>query len=428
MVAGMQRLRPVAVRLAQRSCWGARRYSVKAQPSWTAGAGAVTAIAAACAGIGAGFGLWIAQSTERGTAVAAAGASTEPPLGSELARIVVPETIPHVDYESEPKPAYYTDTTQPMHERMEALVLDLQDRLVEALETVERSKRFVRDRWEREDGKGYGISCVLQDGDVLEKAGVNVSVIEGTLTPGQLRSMRERNAQTAQRLGADQEYEFRVAGVSVVVHPRNPYAPTAHKNYRRFEVYRKGHVDAGPVMAWFGGGADLTPAYLFADDARHFHQTLKRACDAHDARYYPRFKAWCDRYFSNEHRGETRGVGGIFFDDLEDKAPEDLFRFVYDAGASFVRAYVPLVARRMATPYTQRERNWQLIRRGRYVEFNLVHDRGTKFGLMTPGARIESILMSLPLAARWEYMNRPEPGSPEEELQRAVRTTADWAA
>ncbi|KAJ2700975.1 Coproporphyrinogen-III oxidase [Coemansia sp. IMI 203386] len=348
-------------------------------------------------------------------------------LGSEVGILKAPAVIPYTDYENEPKPAYYSDTSRPMHERMEDFVLDLQDRLVTALESLEPTKKFFRDRWEREDGKGYGISCVMQDGQVFEKAGVNVSVIEGTLTAGQLKSMRDRNPQTAKKLEAGVEYDFRVAGVSVVVHPRNPYAPTAHKNYRRFEVYKKNDKEAGPVMAWFGGGADLTPAYLFEDDVQYFHQTLKHACDTHDPAYYPRFKAWCDEYFTNVHRGETRGLGGIFFDDLEDKAPEELFHFAYDSGNSFIRAYVPIVARRMTMPYSLRERNWQLIRRGHYAEFNLVYDRGTKFGLMTPGARIESILMSLPLTARWEYMNKPEPGSPEKKLLDAVRNTTEWA-
>ncbi|KAJ1933224.1 Coproporphyrinogen-III oxidase, partial [Kickxella alabastrina] len=187
-------------------------------------------------------------------------------LGSEVNGLQAPASIPNTDYENEPKPGYYTEDDKPMHERMECFVLDLQDRLVTALESLEPSKKFLRDRWQREDGKGYGISCVLQDGVVYEKAGVNVSVIEGTLTAGQLKSMRDRNPQTAQKLDVGEEYDFRVAGVSVVVHPRNPYAPTAHKNYRRFELYRKSDKAAGPVMAWFGGGADLTPAYLFEDD------------------------------------------------------------------------------------------------------------------------------------------------------------------
>ncbi|KAJ2687148.1 Coproporphyrinogen-III oxidase [Coemansia spiralis] len=349
-------------------------------------------------------------------------------LGSEVSRLHPPSKIPYADSDDTAKPEYYTDHARPMHDRMEAYVLDLQDRLVTALESLDPSQKFVRDRWERSDGHGYGISCVLQDGAALEKAGVNVSVISGTLTPGQLKSMRDRRAQTAELLSDSEQFDFRVAGISVVVHPRNPHAPTAHMNYRRFEVFRQNAPEGEPpVMAWFGGGADLTPSYLFLEDAGHFHQTLKDACDAHDPSYYPRFKAWCDKYFTNVHRGETRGIGGIFFDDLDDKEPEQLFRFAYDAGNAFIRAYVPLVARRMAMPYTQRERDWQLIRRGHYAEFNLVYDRGTKFGLMTPGARIESILMSLPLAARWEYMNKPDPDSPEDLLLRAVRTTTTWA-
>ncbi|KAJ2156466.1 Coproporphyrinogen-III oxidase [Coemansia sp. RSA 552] len=427
MYVHLQRLAPSAVRLARAARrlpipqlrTGTRGYSTqsKSNAMSTASWAALTSV---CTGVGVAVGMWASQG----------GAEPAGALGSEIAHIQAPAAIPYLDYQNEDhKPAYYTETGAPMHQRMEAFVLDLQDRLVTALESLEPTERFLRDMWEREDNKGYGISCVLQDGVVFEKAGVNVSVIEGTLAPGQLQSMRARNAETARRLNASEQYDFRVAGISVVVHPRNPYAPTAHKNFRRFEVYRKGGAATeAPVMAWFGGGADLTPSYLIEEDVKHFHQTLKHACDAHDRSYYPRFKEWCDRYFYNKHRNETRGVGGIFFDDLEDKSPEDLFRFVYDAGNSFIRAYVPIVARRMTTPYTLAQRNWQLIRRGHYAEFNLVYDRGTKFGLLTPGARIESILMSLPLTARWEYMNTPAPGSPEDKLLQTVRTTADWTA
>ncbi|KAJ2102798.1 Coproporphyrinogen-III oxidase [Coemansia sp. S100] len=400
MFARTQRARPIAVRVARQTLFSL----------WECAAAATL-----CALGGAGISAYLSSKSNTG-------------LGSEVSRLKAPATIPYTDDDDAVKPAYYTDRTQPMHDRMEAYVLDLQDRLVTALESLDpSSQKFVRDRWERSDGHGYGISCVLQDGAALEKAGVNVSVISGTLTPGQLKSMRDRRAQTAKLLDDSEQFDFHVAGISVVVHPRNPYAPTAHMNYRRFEVFRQNAPEGEPpVMAWFGGGADLTPSYLFSEDAEHFHQTLKDACDTHDPSYYPRFKTWCDKYFTNIHRGETRGIGGIFFDDLDDKEPEQLFRFAYDAGNAFIRAYVPLVARRMAMPYTQRERDWQLIRRGHYAEFNLVYDRGTKFGLMTPGARIESILMSLPLAARWEYMNEPDPDSPEDRLLRAVRTTTSW--
>ncbi|KAJ1866922.1 Coproporphyrinogen-III oxidase [Coemansia sp. RSA 989] len=422
MLAKFSNLKAPVARLAYTSqIHSVRRYAT--QQTTQSQSSALRALATGvCIGASAGVGYWYGSENN-----SFKQQDAQPALGSEVSRIHAPAKIPNTEYENETKPSYYSDTSRSMHERMESFVLDLQDRLVVALESLEPSQKFIRDRWEREDGKGYGISCVLQDGQVFEKAGVNVSVIEGTLTPGQLRSMRERNPQTAKKLNANEQYDFRVAGVSVVVHPRNPYAPTAHKNYRRFEVYRKSCPEAGPVMAWFGGGADLTPAYLFEDDVKYFHQTLKQACDPHDPQYYPRFKQWCDQYFTNIHRNETRGVGGIFFDDLEDKEPEELFHFVYDAGNAFIKAYVPLVAKRMTMPYSQRERDWQLIRRGHYAEFNLVYDRGTKFGLMTPGARIESILMSLPLTARWEYMNQPEPGSPEARLLDAVRTTTEWA-
>ncbi|KAJ2746010.1 Coproporphyrinogen-III oxidase [Coemansia sp. BCRC 34301] len=384
---------------------GGRQFSV-----WECAAGM-----AVCAIGGAGAGAYLG--TRR----------TEDELGSEVSRLNAHTTI-DIGSSDVTEAEYRTNDLRPMHDRMEAFVLDLQGRLVAALEGLDpSSQKFVWDRWERGDGHGYGISCVLQGGAALEKAGVNVSVISGTLAPGQLSSMRNRRAQAAGQLRGSEEYDFRVAGISVVVHPRNPYAPTAHMNYRRFEVFPKGAAEgSAPVLSWFGGGADLTPAYLFPEDAQHFHQTLKDTCDAHDSSYYPRFKAWCDQYFTNVHRGETRGVGGIFFDDLDDKDPERVFQFACDAGNAFIGAYVPLVARRMGTAYTQRQRDWQLIRRGHYAEFNLVYDRGTKFGLMTPGARIESILMSLPLTARWEYMNEPDPGSPEDVLLRAVRTTTDW--
>ncbi|KAJ1964293.1 Coproporphyrinogen-III oxidase [Dipsacomyces acuminosporus] len=329
MFSGLRTQRQAAFRLARAA--RARWYSSGPRESTTA---TQSLSYLQCAGIAtvaglAGMALAKRQASDeiekiRQTAAPTGSTASDSALGSEVKGLKAPDVIPNTDYENEPKPAYYTDTSKPMHKRMESFVLDLQDRLVTALESLEPSHRFLRDRWEREDGKGYGISCVLQDGRVFEKAGVNVSVIEGTLTPGQLKSMRDRNPQTAQKLSADEDYDFCVAGISVVCHPRNPYAPTAHKNYRRFEVYRKGNKEAGPVMAWFGGGADLTPAYLFDEDVKYFHSTLKHACDAHDATYYPRFKAWCDKYFTNTHRGETRGVGGIFFDDLEDKAPEEL--------------------------------------------------------------------------------------------------------
>jgi len=231
------------------------------------------------------------------------------------------------------------------------------------------------------------------------------------------------------------DHGFFACGVSVVLHPRNPHAPTSHCNYRYFETQAPG---GAPGIWWFGGGADLTPYYPVLDDVRHFHQTLKSACDPHDAAFYPAFKSWCDRYFYLKHRDETRGVGGIFYDYVDgegygetERSPhgrpkrwEELFDFMRDAGRAFVDAYFPIVARRVRAPYGERERSFQLLRRGRYVEFNLLYDRGTTFGLQS-GGRTESILMSLPPLARWGYDERAEAGSPEAELD-AYLEPRDW--
>lgn len=295
-----------------------------------------------------------------------------------------------------------------------ALYDEAQASICEAVEAVDGG-RFTRDRWERPEGGG-GLSCVLQDGRVFEKAGVNVSVVHGELSAAAAAAMRERH-------GTDNdERTFWAAGVSLVIHPKNPHAPTAHANYRYFE---RGD-GSGPGGWWFGGGADLTPAYLYEEDAAHFHAAHKAACDRHDAAFYPRFKAWCDRYFRIPHRDEARGVGGIFFDDLHDRPAERLLAFQRDCAAAFVPAYLPLVERRAEAPFTEAERRWQQLRRGRYVEFNLIYDRGTTFGLRT-GGRVESILMSLPLHARWEYDHQPSPGSREAALVDVLRTPRDWA-
>ncbi len=298
-----------------------------------------------------------------------------------------------------------------MRARMQTLIRTTQDDICNALAAVDGTP-FREDTWEREGGGG-GWSRVLQDGNVFEKAGVNVSVVHGTLSPEAAKSMGG---------GRDvEDLRFFAAGVSLVIHPKNPMAPTAHANYRYFE---RGAPEA-PGAWWFGGGADLTPSYLFDEDAVHFHRIHKEACDRNDPAYYPRFKRWCDEYFRVAHRGETRGVGGIFFDDLNGPDPEPLFRFVSDCAAAFVPAYVPLVERRKDLPFTDAQKRWQQLRRGRYVEFNLVYDRGTTFGLRT-GGRIESILMSLPLTARWEYDHHPEPGSEEARLLGVLRTPREW--
>ena len=303
---------------------------------------------------------------------------------------------------------------------MEALIKEKQREIVSVLETLDGTK-FRVDTWSRPAG-GDGISCVLQDGKVFEKAGVNVSTVYGTLPRPAIQKMRVNHKALDPDLTS---LEFFAAGLSCVLHPHNPNAPTVHFNYRYFETMDK---DGEEKAWWFGGGTDLTPSYLFDEDAIHFHRTIKDACDKHDRAYYPRFKAWCDRYFHIPHRGETRGVGGIFFDDLdeEEKDQEQLFSFIQDCLAAFLPSYVPIVEKRKDMPFGEREKEWQQVRRGRYVEFNLVHDRGTSFGLATPGARVESILMSLPLTARWMYMHEPEMGSREERLLGVLKKPGEW--
>ena len=252
---------------------------------------------------------------------------------------------------------------------------------------------------------------MLQDGAIFEKAGVNVSAVHGELSEQAAAAMRG-----AHGVG---ERRFFATGVSLVLHPHNPMAPTVHANYRYFEL-------GGGETWWFGGGADLTPAYLFDEDARHFHATLRAACDRHDSAFYPRYKKWCDEYFFIKHRGERRGVGGVFFDDLSGPDAGGLFDFVADCAGAFLPAYLPILERRVGMPFTEDQKRWQALRRGRYVEFNLVYDRGTTFGLRTD-ARVESVLMSLPLTARWEYDHQPAPGSDEARLLDVLRSPVDWA-
>jgi coproporphyrinogen III oxidase len=304
-----------------------------------------------------------------------------------------------------------------VREAMQAMVFEQQAQLCEALERLDGGARFRQDGWQREQGGG-GKSCVLENGRVFEKVGVNVSVVHGELSEQAAQQMGGGS-----HLGADAPRAFFATGLSLIAHPHNPMCPTVHCNYRYFE---RGSAEA-PAAWWFGGGADLTPSYLFEEDARHFHGQLKAACDAHDPAFYPAFKAWCDRYFFIPHRHETRGVGGIFFDNLCDREPELLLAFVRQCAAAMLPAYAPIVLRRAGLPFGERERAWQQLRRGRYVEFNLVYDRGTTFGLKT-GGRIESILVSLPLTARWQYdPPPPAPGSPEAALLAALREPRAWA-
>ena len=288
-----------------------------------------------------------------------------------------------------------------LRERVAAYVRELQDRICRGLEEGDGTGRFQEDRWEREGGGG-GITRVLENGGVFEKAGVNTSEVFGEV-PEKLSSQLKGSGET-----------FYATGVSLVLHPRNPHVPTVHANFRYM---------ARGDGAWLGGGADLTPFFPIDEDVRHFHATLKAACDAHDPGHYPRFKKWCDDYFYLPHRAEMRGVGGIFFDELT--ANETNFDFLRSAGDAFLPAYLPIVERRASLPWNDRERAWQLVRRGRYVEFNLVYDRGTIFGLRSHG-RIESILMSLPPLASWHYDQRPLPGAPEERALSYYQPSRDW--
>ncbi|EFP93206.2 coproporphyrinogen III oxidase [Puccinia graminis f. sp. tritici CRL 75-36-700-3] len=324
------------------------------------------------------------------------------------------------------------DEKLPMRERMPAYIEQLQSEIVEGLSSVDPSTKFRWDHWERASG-GSGTSCILQEGAVFEKAGVNVSIVHGTLPPAAVRQMRHRLDED--RFGwwdGQQDLPFFACGISLVVHPLNPMAPTVHLNYRYFEVLDPAEKDQQsclePKVWWFGGGTDLTPSYLFQEDAQHFHQQLKTQCDKHNPRFYPDFKAWCDRYFFIPHRNERRGIGGIFFDDLSGN-PLDLFNFIRDLGDHFLPSYLPIIERRQWMRFSDHHKRWQQLRRGRYVEFNLVYDRGTKFGLATPGARIESILMSLPLTSRWEYMSElgTEAESAEKELLEVLKEPKEWA-
>jgi len=297
-------------------------------------------------------------------------------------------------------------------------VLRLQDTICDALARVDGRATFKEDPWERPGGGG-GRSRVLSDGAVFEKAGVSVSAVHGEV-PAVMRD----------RMSGDGPVFF-ATGISLVLHPLNPHAPTTHANFR--------FIRRGKTM-WFGGGADLTPYVLYPEDAAHFHAALSAPCDAASPAFYPFFKAWCDRYFWNTHRDEGRGIGGIFFDDLHSGGTvtdgtarmavdgldfEALWLFWIAAGESFVKAYVPIVERRKDTAWDEALRHWQLQRRGRYVEFNLLHDRGTKFGLQTNG-RIESIFMSLPPLVRWDYGVEATPGSPEEALIDVLRSPRAW--
>ena len=290
-----------------------------------------------------------------------------------------------------------------------AYLRDLQARICAAIEEVDGSARFQSDRWQRPEGGG-GDTRVLSDGAVFEQAGVNFSHVTGATLPASATAQRPELA------GAS----WVATGVSLVLHPRNPYVPTTHANVRFFAA------DRGDTSAWwFGGGFDLTPYYPFDEDVLHWHRTAQQACAPFGENVYDEHKQWCDRYFFLKHRNETRGVGGLFFDDLNAWGFERCFAYQRSVGDRFLDAYLPIVARRRDHPYGERERAFQLYRRGRYVEFNLVYDRGTSFGLQS-GGRTESILMSLPPLARWQYNWQPAPGTPEARLYNDFLRPRDW--
>ena len=294
-------------------------------------------------------------------------------------------------------------------ERAEAFLRELQDRICLAVETADGGARFVEDAWTREGGGG-GRTRVLRGGAVFEQAGVNFSRVHGDRLPPSATAHRPELAGGS----------FVATGVSLVLHPKNPYVPTTHANVRYFEASKPG---VEPVW-WFGGGFDLTPFYPFDEDVVHWHAVARDLCAPFGEDVYPRYKRWCDEYFFLKHRGETRGVGGLFYDDFNEGGFERCFEFTRAVGQGFLDAYLPIVARRRDTPYGERERQFQLYRRGRYVEFNLVYDRGTLFGLQS-GGRTESILMSLPPQVRFEYAYRPEAGSAEARLAEYLRPR-DW--
>jgi len=303
-----------------------------------------------------------------------------------------------------------------MRRKFELLCRSAQANICKAIEEIDGEGTFQTDAWVRENGGG-GVSRVLSGGKVFEKAGVNLSVVYGSMPQEALQAATERGVDRAKGMKPGERVPFFACGLSSVMHPKNPFCPTMHFNYRYFET------DGG--VWWFGGGTDITPSYLDVDDMKHFHGTYKTACDKHDPEFYPRFKKQADKYFYIPHRDETRGLGGIFYDDMNDRDAEKLYDLADSCLNAVVPAYGPIINKHKDDIFTQNNKNWQLLRRGRYVEFNLVYDRGTVFGLKT-GGRIESILMSLPETARWEYSHIPEPNSPEDEILKVFQSPRDW--
>jgi len=299
-----------------------------------------------------------------------------------------------------------------MKDKFYSYIQKLQNTITSKLEAIDGLAKFREDEWNRAEGGG-GHSRIIENGAVFEKGGVNISAVHGALP------------ESMQNYFGVEDADFFACGLSLVIHPKNPMVPTVHANWRYFEMYDK---EGNIVDQWFGGGQDLTPYYLFDEDAIHFHSVCKKACDAHGPEFYPSYKKKCDAYFYNAHRNEGRGIGGLFFDYCkasEEMSMQNWYDFVAEVGDSFLEAYVPIVEKRKDLPHTQEQKDWQEIRRGRYVEFNLVHDKGTLFGLKTNG-RIESILMSLPPKVQWVYDHNPRKGSEEERLIGILKNPKEW--
>ncbi len=317
------------------------------------------------------------------------------------------------------RPARFEKPARSMKDKFFNYIHQLQDTITSKLEAIDGKAKFQEDIWKRPEGGG-GRTRVIENGNVFEKGGVNISGVHGKLP------------ESMQKYFGVEDADFFACGLSLVLHPKNPMVPTVHANWRYFEMYPSTSLRPGeprPIVdQWFGGGQDLTPYYLIDEDAKHFHNICKTACDKYNSEFYPKYKARCDEYFYNSHRKEARGLGGLFFDyckKTDDMSMQNWYDFVTEVGDSFLEAYVPIVEKRKDLPYTQEQRNWQEIRRGRYVEFNLVHDKGTLFGLKTNG-RIESILMSLPPHVQWVYNHHPKKGSEEERLIEILQNPIDW--
>jgi len=305
-----------------------------------------------------------------------------------------------------------SNTPKSFKDKFYNYIEELQNNITSKLEEVDGVAKFQEDVWERPEGGG-GRTRVIENGAVFEKGGVNISAVYG-----ELPTVLQKQLNVTQG-------DFFACGLSLILHPKNPFIPTVHANWRYFEMYD----ETGDVVTnWFGGGQDLTPYYLFEEDAIHFHSVCKNACDKHHSDFYPKFKEQCDNYFWNAHRNEARGLGGLFFDYLKETdefSMQNRYDFATEIGNSFLESYVPIVEKRKETEYSEEHKNWQEVRRGRYVEFNLVHDKGTLFGLKTNG-RIESILMSLPPTVQWKYNHHPEENSEEEKLIKVLQKPKSW--